>query len=240
MGHVSFWNINAQKSLWAFISSYSPGASFFAWSSFGCPHPPLLEGSLLLGNKSLVPWDLSHGSGRPRQPFLLWNRGGAGLGPPHIRAQLSGETLGQLFFPVWCFNLDSRLRIWRDQFTVPLNGWLLAARGLRAPVQEGWLWGFTDTPPLLHALPELVTSNGSRLILSLPGCRKKFSVQKCWDSCLKTHGSSEHPRCRLEVCSIHFSLSCNTWLEFGITWTTSEGRVLVREEWHNFLLPTTL
>lgn len=73
--------------------------------------PPLLEGSLLLGNKSLVLWDLSHGSGRPHQFFLLWNRGGAGLGPPHIRAQLNGETLGQLFFPVWCSNLDSHLRI---------------------------------------------------------------------------------------------------------------------------------
>ena len=82
MGHISFWNINAQKSLWGFISSYSPGASFFPWSSFSCPHLPLLEGSLLLGNKSLVPWDLSLGSGRPHQPFLLWNRGGAGLGPP--------------------------------------------------------------------------------------------------------------------------------------------------------------
>lgn len=87
------------------------GAPFSLGALLAAATPPLLEGSLLLGSKSLVPWDLSHGSGRPHQSFLLRSRGGAGLGPPHIRAQLNGETLGQLFFPVWCSNLDSRLRI---------------------------------------------------------------------------------------------------------------------------------
>lgn len=33
-------------------------------------------------------------------------QGGAGLGPPQIRAQLKGEALGKAHPAVWCSNLE--------------------------------------------------------------------------------------------------------------------------------------